>query len=451
MQKASLPKGVRDFEPSVLRRRKQILSVITAVYEKYGFEPLETPAMENLATLTGKYGDEGDQLLFKILNSGNYLRGVESSQFDDPKKLTSQISDKGLRYDLTIPFARFVVQNQHLITFPFKRYQIQPVWRADKPQKGRYREFWQCDADVIGTSSLLCEADFVKIYEEVFSHLGLEDYELRINHRKLLEAMAKTVGYAGSLPALTISIDKLGKIGRSGVEQELQQSGLSAKQSAQLMELMKKQPLHAGSIAEIEKLLTPCSEREVAVAELTQLVQLLGSREGSPHVFLDLSLARGLDYYTGCIFEASLTKAQMGSVSGGGRYDNLTGMFGLNGISGVGISFGLDRLYDVMFERNLFQDEQLNQPHLILCHFDPDSFQLCVQIADMLRKSGLTAEVYPDFKNIRKQMEYANKRRFQFVGLVGETELKDQTVQLKHMTTGNQISLPISELANHLS
>lgn len=450
MQKASLPKGTRDFSPQVMAKRNYILETIKQVYQLYGFDPIETPAMENLSTLTGKYGAEGDKLLFKILNSGDYLKKADATALEnkDSGKLIASISDKGLRYDLTVPFARYVVQNQTDISFPFRRYQMQPVWRADRPQKGRYREFWQCDADVIGTNSLICEADFISIYHKVFTKLGLTNYQVRINHRKVLEAIAKTVKFEASFTDLTVAIDKLDKIGWEGVSKELIDKGLTNENLGKLKELLTIKPFNSNTINDIESKLDDSIEKEIGIRELRQVLTFSQMEEAN--VSLDLSLARGLDYYTGCIFEAIIEDSPVGSVSGGGRYDDLTGIFGLKDVSGVGISFGLDRLFDIMEHLDLFK-ESISQVKLLFCHFDEQGLNHCLKIARDLRTKGIAAVVYPDNKKINKQFDYANKSGFRWVAVVGDTEINNQTIQLKNMTTGEQQEIPQTEISRSLS
>ncbi len=454
MQKASLPKGSRDFAPDVLKKRLEIIDSISAVYQRYGFEPLETPAMENLSTLTGKYGDEGDKLLFKVLNSGDYLSKVTDDQLIDAKEnsntILNLISEKGLRYDLTIPFARFVVQNRHAIQFPFKRYQIQPVWRADRPQKGRYREFWQCDADVIGTQSLLCEADFIKIYHEVFNSLGLTNYKVKINHRKILEAIAISVEFTGHLTDLTVAIDKLDKIGWTGVGNELLLRGMTDNQIKKLQSLLTTENLTTETLNNLEQKLVPSEQAKTGIQELRDVIELLGQSIENYRVELDLSLARGLDYYTGCIFEAMVENATVGSVSGGGRYDDLTGVFGLPDVSGVGISFGIDRLYDIMHEEGLLTNDNAPNAQILLCHFDAESRKACIAVASILRENKIACEVYPDIKNIRKQLDYANKRSYRFTGVIGESEMNSESVQFKDMISGDQANLSHADLIKRL-
>jgi histidyl-tRNA synthetase len=449
MQKASLPKGTRDFSPDVMLKRNFISDTIKNVYRLYGFDPIETPAMENLSTLSGKYGLEGDKLLFKILNSGDYLSKANEDTLTarESVKLTPSISDKGLRYDLTVPFARYVVQNQSSITFPFKRYQIQPVWRADRPQKGRYREFWQCDADVIGTKSLLCEADFIQIYHRVFTKLGLKNYEIRLNHRKILEAIAVTIGFKGAFTDLTVAIDKLDKIGWEGVTKELSEKGLDVANINRLKGLLNVVPFTEATIKDLASKLEHCPEKTTGIEELEQVLSLANT--AGINIKLDLSLARGLDYYTGCIFEAIITDSGIGSVSGGGRYDDLTGIFGLKDVSGVGISFGLDRLYDIMLQLNLF-DKSPTPIKLLFCHFDEKAMSHCLTLAKDLRDKGIVTVVYPDKKKINKQFDYAHKCEYQWVAVVGDNEIEANVVQLKNMATGVQKQVTIQELLDEL-
>jgi len=457
MQKAALPKGTRDFSPEMMRRRKLIMNTIEGVYKKYGFDAIETPAMENLSTLTGKYGDEGDQLLFKILNSGDYLRKADKNALDnlDSNKLIPTISEKGLRYDLTVPFARYVVQNQTHITFPFRRYQMQPVWRADRPQKGRYREFWQCDADVIGTKSLLCEADFIKIYDEVLSSLGLKNYILQINHRNILEAIAVTCGFHNEFSQFTVTLDKFDKIGWEGISNELQTKGFTADQLSKLKGFLNTYAFDTASLDELESKLVDCPEKEIGLTELKTVLSYLDDQ--NPRVVLNLTLARGLSYYTGCIFEATMASIELvgqtvniGSLSGGGRYDDLTGVFGLKDVSGVGISFGLDRIYDVMDTLGLFAEYE-TEPKILFCHFDDAAMAYCVSAADTLRSNGITTVVFADRKKINKQFDYAHKAGFEWVAVVGDDEINDGVVQLKNMKTGVQEKVSLQELITRLT
>jgi len=351
---------------------------------------------------------------------------------------------------LTIPFARFVAQNRHALQFPFKRYQIQPVWRADRPQKGRYREFWQCDADVIGTKSLLCEADFIKIYHEVFASLGLNSYKVKINHRKILEAIAITVEFTGPLTDLTVAIDKLDKIGWTGVGNELSSKGMSDDQIKKLQSLLTTENLTIETLNALEQKLVPSEQAKTGIQELKDVIELLGQSIENYRVELNLSLARGLDYYTGCIFEANVENATVGSVSGGGRYDDLTGVFGLPDVSGVGISFGIDRLYDIMNEEGLFTIDNTPNAKILLCHFDTESQKACIAVASMLRENKIACEVYPDIKNIRKQLDYANKRSYRFTGVIGDSEMKSESVQFKDMISGDQANLSHADLIKRL-
>ena len=450
MQKASLPKGTRDFSTDVMRKRKQIIATIEDVYIKYGFDPIETPAMENLSTLTGKYGEEGDTLLFKILNSGDYLAKADRDAIatGDSSKLIPTIANKGLRYDLTVPFARFVVQNQSSINFPFRRYQMQPVWRADRPQKGRYREFWQCDADVIGTTSLLCEADFIKIYDEVFRALGLNTYQLKLNNRKILEAISETIGFTGTFTDLTVAIDKLDKIGWDGVAEELSTKGVTNNALERLKELLVVTPFDRDAIEALTDVLIDCPQKAAGIQELSTVLDFIEGYDAN--VSLDLTLARGLDYYTGCIFEAIIPESGIGSVSGGGRYDNLTGIFGLQDVSGVGISFGLDRIYDVMTKLDLFDDEALTNK-VLFCHFDDAGLQYALPICDLLRTKNIVATVYPDRKKINKQFDYANKSGYKWVAVIGSNEMEENSVQLKNMATGKQELVKISDIVRFIN
>jgi histidyl-tRNA synthetase len=436
MSKPSIPRGTRDFSPIVMARRKYILSAIENVYRTYGFMPLETPAMENLSTLTGKYGDEGDQLVFKILNSGDYMKEVPSGAVSEYRSLTQHIAEKGLRYDLTVPLARYVVMNRHEITFPFKRYQIQPVWRADRPQKGRYREFWQCDADVLGTDSLLCEADFINIYHSVFKSIGLKEYEIRINHRKILEAVTEKANASDHFRSITVIIDKADKIGVDGVSNELVELGLDHGQVNIILSLLSKTPFNKQCIDRLAESLRGSSHTAKAIGDLEQLLLLSGN--SIDNVYFDGSLARGLDYYTGCIFEVVPTSVKMGSISGGGRYDNLTGVFGLKDISGIGISFGIDRLYDVLEELNAFPKDEAVFTDLLFCPMDDSALSYCIPIANALRAENIRAEIYPQAAKLKKQLDYANAKHISWAAIVGENEMKNNQIMLKHLTTGNQ-------------
>jgi len=451
MQKAALPKGTRDFGPDVMRRRNFITDTIVSVYKKFGFQPIETPAMENLSTLLGKYGDEGDKLLFKILNSGDFLKKVNAQELEagDLNTLGLKMAEKGLRYDLTIPFARFVVQHRNDIHFPFRRYQIQPVWRADRPQKGRYREFWQCDADVIGTDSMVAEIDLIQIYSEVFNALGFSDYLLKINHRKLLEAVAITCEMDSNFRHLTVCIDKLDKIGWEGVEKELANE-FPSESIEKLKTILINGEITPEFLDDLNSKLTPSPALDLALKDLREIMGFMSDMKLDLKMELDLSLARGLDYYTGCIFEALIPDSGIGSVSGGGRYDDLTGVFGMKDVSGVGISFGIDRLYDVMEHFGLFRDLESAPVKLLLAHFDEKSRAACIKLARDLRALDISVQVYPDLKKIKKQLDYANKNHIPYVGVIGDDEIASGSVQLKNMQDGEQVSVSQSKLGEAL-
>ena len=455
MEKQSLPKGTRDFGPAQMAKRQFILELIKKVFQKYGFQPLETPAMENLSTLTGKYGEEGDQLLFKILNSGDYLKDVDSSKLEtrNAKLITSEISEKGLRYDLTVPFARYVVMNRHEITFPFKRYQIQPVWRADRPQKGRYREFYQCDADVVGTDSLICEAEIVLMIKEVFKALGIIDYTIKINHRSILSGLAEVSQAKENETSLFVAIDKLDKIGEEKVKEELIGRGFQPESLTALFQILN---FKGNTQQKIEFLANQFSKSEKGkkgLADFQQVLALLnGYGDDASHVEFDISLARGLSYYTGCIFEVKITHAKgVGSVSGGGRYDNLTGSFGLDGVSGIGISFGVDRLYDSMEELKLFPEATLISSTVMICYFDSETQRYALQVASALRENSIATEVYPDVAKLKKQLDYANKKVIPYVIVIGSDEAMSGQLTFKNMQTGDQGKKTVLEIIADLS
>ena len=455
MEKPTLPKGTRDFGPAVMAKRQFILNSIRGVFQLHGFQPLETPTMENLSTLTGKYGDEGDQLLFKILNSGDYLKDVDQSKLNtkDSKLITSDISEKGLRYDLTVPFARYVVMNRHEITLPFKRYQIQPVWRADRPQKGRYREFYQCDADVVGTDSLICEAEIVLMIKSAFKSLGITDYTIKINHRGILAGIAELVAANEKESSLFVAIDKLDKIGEEKVKEELRIRGFGEKGLTTLFEIIN----FKGTTQEKVEFLTArfaASEKgQKGIADLKQVFALLKSYNTTEdHVEFDISLARGLSYYTGCIFEVKINNVVIGSVSGGGRYDNLTQAFGSKEkLSGVGISFGVDRLYDAMEELKLFPQEVNASSTVLISHFDEPSMNYGLGVLQTLRDKGIASEIYPDSVKIQKQFDYANKKMIPYVIVIGSEEIKSQQLTIKNMKTGEQEKKSISEIISFLT
>ncbi len=451
-QKPSLARGTRDFGPEKMAKRQYIFDTIRSVFQKFGFQALETPAMENLSVLMGKYGEEGDQLLFKILNSGNFSEKLNQADLDEGyKSLTMKVSEKGLRYDLTVPFARFVSMNRGEITFPFKRYQIQPVWRADRPQKGRYREFYQCDADVVGTDSLFCEVEIIAMIQEVFATFGL-DITLKINNRKILSGIAQSIGAVGQEATLAVAIDKLDKIGKDAVNQELMAKGFSAEAIAKL------EPVFNFSGNNVEKLeflkgyLTGSETGNKGLAEIEKILMWAQDYGLKLHnVELDITLARGLSYYTGAIFEVKAHNVSMGSISGGGRYDGLTDLFGLPGVSGVGISFGVDRIYDVLDELQLYPNTTQNSTKVLLTNFDEMALPFTMKVLYALRAGGIKAEMYPDSAKLKKQFEYADKRAIPFVAVIGPDEAHEQKVSLKNLQTGQQQLLGIDALIEILN
>ncbi len=448
MTRPSIPKGTRDFTPEEMSRRNYIFDTIRSVFRLYGFQQIETPAMENLSTLLGKYGEEGDKLLFKILNSGDWLSSLSS---DDMSYLTSNsastlISEKGLRYDLTVPFARFVVQNRDKIQFPFRRYQIQPVWRADRPQKGRYREFYQCDVDVVGTDSLLCETELIQIVEEVYRRLGIRVC-LHLNNRKILAGIAEILGEAERLTDITVAIDKLDKIGSEGVNQELLAKGLSEDTVNRLQPILNLQGDNGEKLGQLAYILKDSETGMKGIEETKEVLRLCKSAGVKLDIMLDISLARGLNYYTGAIFEVKALDVEMGSITGGGRYDNLTGIFGMPGVSGVGISFGADRIYDVLNQLNLYPEHSSEQTQLLFAHFGEAEREYCLTIANALRSKGINTEVYPDICKIKKQMNYADQKHIPFVAIVGSDEISSGTVMLKNMLTGEQQAVQSDSIA----
>ncbi len=448
VQKPSLPKGTRDFGPIQMARRNFILDTIKDTFRLFGFQQLETPAMENLSTLTGKYGDEGDQLLFKILNSGDFLKNVNAEDLQlGTGTVLPKVSEKGLRYDLTVPFARFVVMNRNDITFPFKRFQIQPVWRADRPQRGRYREFYQCDADVVGTDSLVCELEILLMIKRVFVNLGITDYSIKINNRKILTGISEVIGEKGREGDLCVAIDKLDKIGWEKVQEELVQRNFGQNAIKQLEPVI---DLKKSNGEKLEFLKTFLAASEIGIkgleelGEVFSLLQAYGENESS--IDFDVVLARGLSYYTGAIFEVKVNNVSIGSVSGGGRYDNLTGVFGLEGVSGVGFSFGVDRLYDVMEELGIFPVESLDQTKVLITHFDKNGFEYGLKVLNTLRNSGVSSELYPEIAKIKKQFIYADKKEIPFVIILGDNEINEGTLSLKNLKTGVQESMVVDEL-----
>jgi histidyl-tRNA synthetase len=452
MQKPSLPKGTRDFGPIQMERRNYILDAIKATFQLYGYQQIETPAMENLSTLTGKYGEEGDQLLFKILNSGDFLKDVAPEDVAKGSAANlNKLAEKGLRYDLTVPFARYVAMNRNELTFPFKRYQIQPVWRADRPQRGRYREFYQCDADVVGTDSLLCEAEIIGMIRQVFSKLGLNDYSIKINNRKILTGIAEAIGAEGKEGPLCVAIDKLDKIGWEKVQEELQQRDFENSSLARLAPLVNLQEGVKERMTVLTEFLKSSPTGLQGLQELEAVFKLLeGMGSNLDHVDFDPMLARGLSYYTGAIFEVKVHGVSIGSVSGGGRYDNLTGVFGLPGVPGVGFSFGVDRLYDVLEELALFPAQRLEGTQLLLAHFDQAGFDYALRCLSVLREAGIRAELYPEVTKLKKQLEYASKKELPFVGICGDQEIATGTVALKVLATGEQENLTLNEVITRL-
>ena len=447
-QKPRIPKGTRDFGPNEMARRNYIFNTIREVYALYGFRQIETPAMENLGTLMGKYGEEGDKLLFKILNSGNFMNGITAQEIEEasPARLAAQLCDRGLRYDLTVPFARFVVQHREELQLPFKRFQIQPVWRADRPQKGRYREFYQCDADVVGSASLINEVELMQIVDEVFTRLNIR-VAIKINNRKILSGIAEIIGAPEKITDITVAIDKLDKIGLDKVNEELQAGGLSAEAVEKLQPILQMSGSNEEKIATMRSVL---AESETGLLGVDEVAFVLDALKGSGLrnvIELDLTLARGLNYYTGCIFEVKALDVQIGSITGGGRYDNLTGIFGLPGLSGVGISFGADRIYDVLEQLQLFPEASaMGGVRLLFINFGEREAAHCLRLAAEARRAGIATEVYPDSTKMKKQMSYANALQVPFVALVGETEMAEGTVTLKNMQTGEQQSVTPQQL-----
>ena len=451
-QKPSIPKGTRDFAPIEMARRNYIFNTIKEVFRLYGFQQIETPAMENLSTLMGKYGDEGDKLLFKVLNSGDFLADVEQAELESRNsvKLIKKISEKGLRYDLTVPFARFVVMNRDKLSFPFKRYQIQPVWRADKPQKGRYREFYQCDVDVVGSDSLMNEVELMQIVDEVYRRLGV-NVCIKINNRKILTGIAEVIGQADKIVDITVAIDKLDKIGLENVNAELAEKGIPADSIEKLQPIILLQGSNEEKLKTIREVLATSEIGLKGVEEISTIlehIQLLGIQT---KVELDLTLARGLNYYTGAIFEVKALDVQIGSITGGGRYDNLTGVFGMEGVSGVGISFGADRIYDVLNQLDLYPAEMLQSTKLIFVTFGNEELKYAMQCLKQVRAAGIAAEVFPEPAKMKKQMGYADSKGIPFVAIIGDTEMKEQKIMLKNMATGEQNLVSVEEAIQTLA
>ncbi|MBR4995729.1 MAG: histidine--tRNA ligase [Alistipes sp.] len=444
-QKPSIPKGTRDFSPAEMMRRTYIFDTIKSVFRTYGFAPLETPAMENLSTLLGKYGDEGDKLLFKILNSGDYGAKLSDEQLRQP----SNISEKGLRYDLTVPFARYVVQHQSEIAFPFKRYQVQPVWRADRPQKGRYREFYQCDVDVIGSRSLLNEVELISIVERVFSKLNI-NVTLKMNNRKILFGIAESIGHADKMIDITVAIDKLEKIGIDNVKAELAERGLEQEAIDKLQPILELSGTNSQKLISLREVI---GDSEAGLKGIEEMAEIFGYVERlgiKLPIELDLSLARGLNYYTGAIFEVKAMDYAIGSICGGGRYDDLTGIFGLPNTSGVGISFGADRIYDVMVGLNLFPEEVNFTTKVLFVNLGEAEQMASLKIISELRDNGIAAEIYPESAKMKKQMEYANRRMIPYVVIIGSNELQERKATIKNMVTGEQSAVDFDEVCSRL-
>lgn len=445
-QKPSIPKGTRDFGPVEMAKRNYIFNTIREVYALYGFRQIETPAMENLSTLMGKYGEEGDKLLFKILNSGDFRSGISAEDYssDSAARLAARFCEKGLRYDLTVPFARYVVQHRDELQMPFKRFQIQPVWRADRPQKGRYREFYQCDADIVGSDSLLNEVELMQIVDEVFTRFGIRVC-IKINNRKILTGIAEIIGEADKIVDITVAIDKLDKIGLDKVNDELRAVGLSEEAVEKLQPIIALSGSNEEKLETMRRVLAESETGLKGVEEVAFVLETLKNSQLHNEIELDLTLARGLNYYTGCIFEVKAIDVQIGSITGGGRYDNLTGIFGMPGLSGVGISFGADRIYDVLGQLDLYPQETQSGVQLLFINFGAAEAAHCLRLAAQARLAGIATEVYPDSVKMKKQMSYANAHNVPFVALVGETEMAEGRITLKNMTTGEQQSLTIEE------
>lgn len=452
MQKPSIPKGTRDFTPIEMAKRNYIFNTIRDVFRLYGFEQIETPAMENLSTLMGKYGDEGDKLLFKILNSGNFMSdfSAEDQQDDNLNRLASKLCEKGLRYDLTVPFARFVVMNRNEITFPFRRYQIQPVWRADRPQKGRYREFYQCDADVIGSDSLLNEVELIQIMDEVFNRFGI-NVAIKMNNRKILSGIAEVIGEPEKIVDITVAIDKLDKIGLEKVNEELASKGISPEAIALLQPIIQLEGNNTDKLNVLRNVLQSSEIGIKGIEELAYILRKVANSGLNYSLEIDLTLARGLNYYTGAIFEVKALDVAIGSITGGGRYDNLTGVFGLPGISGVGISFGADRIFDVLNQLDLYPKESMLSTQILFVNFGEKEEEYAFELIAKVRKAGIRAEIYPEATKMKKQMSYADAKKIPFVAIIGENEMAEEKITLKNMITGEQNMISIDNLINNIN
>lgn len=449
--KPSIVKGTRDFSPAEMSKRNYIFNTIKEVYALYGYQQIETPSLETLQTLMGKYGEEGDKLLFKVLNSGDFLNKVSDEELQERNvlKLASKICEKGLRYDLTVPFARYVVMHHDEIQFPFKRYQIQPVWRADRPQKGRYREFYQCDADVVGSDSLLNEVELMQIVDEVFTRFGVRVL-LKINNRKILTGIAEVIGAADKIVDITVAIDKLDKIGLEGVNQELANAGIDADAIEKLQPIISLQGTNEEKLKTIGEVLKDSEIGLKGVEEVSYILKVLKSVRLHHEIELDLTLARGLNYYTGAIFEVKALDVEIGSITGGGRYDNLTGIFGKPGLSGVGISFGADRIYDVLHALNLYPKETIGSTKLLFINFGDQETAYCLPLVNEARRQGVSTELFPDAVKMKKQMSYANAHEIPYVALAGENEMKENKITLKDMRSGEQKLLSKDDLIPYL-
>lgn len=453
MSKPSIPKGTRDFTPVIMARRNFIFDTIKRHFLRFGFAQIETPAMENLATLTGKYGEEGDQLIFKILNNGDFLAKADEDALaeKDSKRLSFSISKKALRYDLTVPFARFVVMNQNEIAMPFKRFQIQPVWRGDRPGKGRYQEFYQCDADVVGSDSLVYEVELIQLFDQVLSDLGIPGFSIKLNNRKILAGVAEVAGVSDKFTDMCVAIDKLDKIGADGVRKELRERGFEDEQINTLQPLFGLEGSNEERLAQITLLLEDSELGSKGVEELRYVLQMtneLGLRNAT--LELDITLARGLNYYTGAIFEVKAHDVEIGSICGGGRYDDLTGIFGLSGVSGVGISFGADRIYDVMEALDIFPERSEEQTQLLFVNFGEEEALYCMKLVKELRAKGLNTELYPESAKMKKQMKYANDKNVPYVAIVGSREMETGQIAIKNMATGDQEAIDTTEIAEYV-
>lgn len=448
-QKPSIPKGTRDFSPEEMLKRRYIFTTVQNVFVKYGYMPLETPTMENLSTLMGKYGEEGDKLLFKVLNSGEFTKNLNASDLVEKSDaaLASQICEKGLRYDLTVPFARYVVMHQNEISFPFKRYQIQPVWRADRPQKGRYREFYQCDVDVVGSNSLLNEVELIQMVSDVFKALNI-NVTLKLNNRKILYGIAETIGQIDKLIDITVAIDKLDKIGLEAVNEELRSKEITEKGIETLRPILLLEGTNKQKLETIKSIISGSQTGVKGIDEVETILGYINALDVDIDLELDLSLARGLNYYTGAIFEVKAKDYQIGSISGGGRYDDLTGVFGLTGVSGVGISFGADRIYDVLTGLDLFPKDASESTKVLFINFGGNEELCSLKLLSNLRKQGVAAEIYPDAAKMKKQMDYANRRSIPYVVIIGETELTEQKATIKNMITGEQKSVDFNSISS---